>query len=131
MRLAACTNERGTAQRAVPQVMPYLRLTLTAAWLLRRRAGGGCRTGRVATDHTRLVGVEAAGSGRAGNWNCCNRVRSLRCGSARTGGHLEGIAALGAAGEYAVNQVRGRRGCARRRGQLSPSGRIADARIRG
>src|SRR5258708_24562291 len=99
MRLAACTNERGTAQRAVPQVMPYLRLTLTAPCLLQRRAGGGCRTGRVATDPTRLVGVEAAGSGRAGNWNCRNRVPSLRCGTARTGGHLEGIGALASSGE--------------------------------
>src|SRR3989441_13025891 len=63
------------------------------------------RSGRVGADNARLIGVEGPLPGRPnGYWSCLDVVRGS------TTGKGERIAALGAAGQDGVNQVR-RGGC--------------------
>src|SRR6267143_4632853 len=78
----------------------------SAKFLADGRVGrGGARTARVGPDHARLIGEEGPLPGCPnGYWNCRDAVRGP------TAGKGERIAALGAAGEDGVNQVR-RGGC--------------------
>src|SRR5712692_51795 len=81
---------------------------------------GGVRTARVGADHARLIGVEGPLPGCPnGYWSCLDVVRGS------TTGKSERIAALGAAGEDRVNQVR-RGGCGwAARTQVRQGGRVA------
>src|SRR3989449_5995285 len=91
---------------------------------------GGARTGRVGADNARLIGEEGPLPGCPnGYWNCRDAVRGPAAG-----GKGERIAALGAAGQDRVNQVRrggrgrGRRTQARQGGRVAAvGGRIGDA----
>src|SRR3989475_4999234 len=78
----------------------------SAKFLADGRVGrGGARTAGVGPDHARLIGEEGPLPGCPnGYWNCRDAVRGP------TAGKGERIAALGAAGEDGVNQVR-RGGC--------------------
>jgi hypothetical protein len=101
--------------------------------LLQRRAGRACAGARVVADHTRLVRVEAAGSGRPWrNWIGNNGIPS--CRSSRAFAPRELISALGTTSQNAVNQIgAGRVGCCatRRRCKRCKRPWIANARIRG
>src|SRR5207245_7306866 len=82
---------------------------------------GGARTGRVGADNARLIGEEGPLAGCPNvYWNCRDAVRGPAAG-----GKGERIAALGAAGQDRVNQVRrGGRGRGRRT-LAGPGGRVA------